>query len=121
MIGGFLGKMILGFLLVAVVLYDGGSIAINFFTLDSTADEIAVALSTEIPPGTTTPNPQALEQSAKQRASASGAKLLSVSYDATTKVIQLRIRRRASTLVIGRIGPIEHWAKATAEGQAGTL
>ena len=121
MIGGFLGKMVLGFVVVAVVLYDGGSIAINFFTLDSTADEIAVALSTEITPGTGAPNPQTLQLAAKQKATESGARLVSVSFDTATRVIHLTIRRRASTLVVGRIGPLEDWTKATAEGQAGSI
>ena len=106
MIGGFLGKMVLGFVVVAVVVFDGGSIAVNFFTLDSTADEIAIALSTEIGPATSPPNPQALELSAKQKATAAGARLISVSFDNTTKIVHITIRRRATTLVVGRIGPI---------------
>lgn len=121
MIGGFLGKMLLGFVVVAVVLYDGGSIAINFFTLDSTADEIAVTLSTRIPAGTTAPNAQTLENDAQTLAKESGARLLSVSFDNTARIVHVTIRRRASTLVIGRIGPLEDWTKATAEGQAGSV
>src|SRR5687768_2607592 len=43
---GWLGKLAIGFAVVAVLLFDGGSILINFFTLDSTADEIAIKLTT---------------------------------------------------------------------------
>ena len=121
MIGGFLGKMLLGFVVVAVVLYDGGSIAINYFTLDSTADDIANALSLEICPGQPPPNPQTLEQSAAQLATESDAKLMSVSFDPTTRLIHLTIRRRSNSLVVGRIGPIKDWTRATTEGQAGCV
>ena len=121
MIGGFLSKMLLGFVVVAVVLYDGGSIAINYFTLDSTADDIANSLSLEICPSQSAPNPQTLEQSAAQHATGAGAKLMAVAYDHATRIIRLTVRRRASSLVIGRIGPIKDWTRATTEGQAGCV
>jgi hypothetical protein len=34
--------------------------------------------------------------------------------------ITIRLRRVADTLVVGRIGAIEDWAKATTNGRAGT-
>ncbi|MEA2452616.1 MAG: hypothetical protein QOG04_1326 [Actinomycetota bacterium] len=116
LIMGWLGKLLIGFLLVAVVIYDGGSILVNFFTLDSTADEIAVELTTNVLPGQLSLNQ--IQPRAAELAKESGARLVGVSVEGN--VVKVTLRRRANTLVIGRIGPIEDWARATVEGQSGT-
>lgn len=110
---GWLGKLLIGFVLIGIVIFDGGAIVINFFTLDSTADEIAIKLTT----GTTQPlTIQEVEPQARALAKEAGARLVSVSVEGNT--VHLQLRRRATTLVVGRIGPIADWARATAEGQA---
>ena len=112
---GWLGKLAIGFVVVAVVLFDGGSIMVNFFTLDSTADEIAVQLTTGVSVGDLSPTD--LEPRARELAKASGARLVSLTVEGT--VVKITLRRKAKTLIVGRIGALEDWTKATAEGQAG--
>ena len=116
MIAGWLLKLAIGFLLVAVVVFDGGSILVNYFTLDSTADEIAVQLTTNVAPGTV--RVETLQPQAAELAAASGARLIDLRIEGN--IVYVTLRRRADTLVVGRIGAIEDWARATTEGQAGT-
>ena len=116
MIASWLLKLAIGFLLVAVLIFDGGSILVNYFTLDSTADEIAVQLTTRVQPGTLTE--QMLQPQAAELATAAGARLVDLRIEGD--VVFVKLRRRADTLVVGRIDPIADWARATTEGQAGT-
>lgn len=113
---GWLGKLVLGFIVVAIAIFDGGAILINFFTLDSTADEIAIKLTTDTL-GRSFTSQATLESEARALAKEAGARLVSVSVD-NSKRIHLVLRRRATTLVVGRIPPIADWARATAEGEA---
>lgn len=112
-------KLLVGFAITAVVLFDAGSIAVNFFSLDSTADDIAVAL---IPSGSRLePSDQdELERQAQELAAESDARLLELSVD-QAGIVRIKIRRRADTLVVKRIGFMSDWARATAEGQAGSI
>lgn len=112
---GWLGKLLIGFVVVAIIIFDGGSILVNFFTLDSTADEIAVELTTNVASGTLSATD--LEPRARALAKEAGARLVSLSVEGT--IVHVTLRRRAKTLVVGRIGLIEDWARATADGQAG--
>ena len=112
----WLAKLAVAFALVAVLVFDGGSIVINFFTLDSTADEIAIKLTTGDLGRTLTQS--ALEQEAEILAKEAGARLVEVRLE--NNIVYITLRRRADTLVVGRIGPIKDWARATAEGQSGT-
>lgn len=113
---GWIGKIVIGLALTGLVIFDGGSILVNFFTLDSTADEIAIDLSTDIGQ---TRNQRQLEDRARELATDADARLLGVEVDADN-VVRVRLRRRADTLVVGRISFIKDWARATVEGQAGT-
>lgn len=113
---GWFGKIFIGFVLVSIVIFDGGSILVNFFTLDSTADEIAVELTTNVIPGGL--RLDQLQPRAEELAKAAGARLVDLTLE--DNVVKVTLRRRASTLVVGRIGPIEDWARATVEGQAGS-
>lgn len=115
---GWIGKLLVGLALAAVVIYDAGSILINFFTLDSKADEIAITLSTNIPANPQ--GPQNFLEEARSLAAEAEARLVELEFDPATRVVKVTLRRRADTLVVGRISFIEDWARATAEGQAGT-
>lgn len=117
LIMGWFGKMLIGFVVLGVAIFDGGSILVNFFTLDSRADEIAVELTTGVTPGSLSLS--SIEPRAREAARASGARLISVTIEGN--VVRVTLRRKASTLVVGRIGPLEDWTRATADGQAGTL
>jgi hypothetical protein len=119
-IGGWLVRVAAGFAVAAVALYDAGSIAVNFFTLDSKADEIAVSIASaitndELPES----NPQAIADEARAQARDAGAKLVRARID-EDGVVQIRLRRVASTIVIGRVGPLDDWAKSTADARAAT-
>ncbi|MGH2756815.1 MAG: hypothetical protein ACRDI3_03410 [Actinomycetota bacterium] len=114
---GWIGKIIIGLVITGIIIFEAGSILVNLFTLDSTADEIAIDLSIQV--GTGTPSQHEIEQSAKQMATEAGARLISVEVDAA-KIVYVKLRRRADTLIVGRISYTKDWARATAEGQAGT-
>ena len=120
MIGGWLIRIIVAFAVAAAVLYDAGSIAVNFFTLDSKADEIAVSLATAITNDELTDtNPRAITDEARTQARDAGAKLTRAKID-SEGVLLIRLRRDASTIVVGRIGFLDDWTKATADARAGT-
>jgi hypothetical protein len=113
LIVSWLVRLILGFAVLAVVLYDAGSIAVNYFTLDSKAKEIATAVSIEATQESFF-NQRAMELLAEGLAEEAGARLIGfrLNRDATVK---LTIRRRGDTLVVSRISAIENWARATAD------
>lgn len=119
LITAWLVKLLVGFAVTAIVLYDAGSIAVNFFTLDSTADDIAVAL---IPSGgRLEPSDIAeISKDAAALAAQSNAKLLDLDIE-QDGIVRIKIRRRADTLVVKRIGFMRDWTRATAEGQAGSI
>lgn len=116
LIVSWLVKLAIGFVLVGVLVFDGGSIVINFFTLDSTADEIAIQLTTGDVGRIL--DQRVLQQEAEVLAKQAGAHLVEVRLE--QNIVYVTLRRRADTLVVGRIGPIKDWARATAEGQSGT-
>jgi hypothetical protein len=119
-ITGWLFRLVVVFAVVAVILFDAGSAVVNFFSLDSEAEEIAVSLATavtnhEVP----TDNPQVLKDRAKKLAEAAGARLVRAEIDAEG-VIFIRLRRTANTLVLGRVSALERWTRATADARAGS-
>ncbi len=115
---GWLVKIVVALAVFAVIAYDAGSILVNYFNLDSKAEEIAVDLSTEIASGTQFPA-QTLEGRARAAAQASGARLIRAELD-EDGVLHIELRRRAKTLVVERLSPIRDWARATVDATAGT-
>jgi hypothetical protein len=129
LITSWLVKIVIGMAVVALILFDGGSIAVNYFGLSSTAGDIAVSIATTLEQqpdlnrftgecGKNGSGPVWCAQAA-QLAAASDAKLVSASID-QTGVVHIKIKRVAHTLIVSHIGPISHWAKAVADGQSGT-
>jgi hypothetical protein len=120
MIGGWFLKLAVAFVVAGVLIYDGASIVSNFFTLDSKANEIAIDLSTAITSRELNAHQTVeLEKRAEEGAKESGARLLKVEVGQDGTVV-VRLRRAADTLVVGRIGPIEDWARATADARSST-
>lgn len=127
LVAAWLARVLVVIALTGVALFDLGSIAANFFTLDGTADEVAVEVSTLASTGTQAiPNLQCNRRSrvpacvsAYTVARAHGVRVVSASYD-QQGIFHIELRRTAKTLVVGRIGAIEDWATATASAQAGT-
>lgn len=117
LIASWFVKLLIGFAVVGVVIYDGGSIMVNVFTLDSRADEIAIELTTGVTPGSL--SLATIEPQAREAAKQSGARLSSIRIE--NNIVYVELKRKADTLVVGRIGFLEDWTRSTAQGQAGTL
>lgn len=108
-------KLAVGFAVAGIALFDAGAIVVNFFTLDSTADEIAVTLTT----GVTQLNPRTLANDAETLADEAGAELVDVRVE--DRVVFVTLRRTAETVVVGKISWTKDWAESTAQGQAGVI
>jgi hypothetical protein len=120
MISGWLVRMVFIFAGVAVLLFDAGSIAVNFFTLDNKADEIAVSLGTSITNREINPfNSREVTKAAEDIAEDADAKLVKAELGKDGSVT-VRIRRTADTLVIGRFKQLRDWVRATADARAGS-
>lgn len=116
----WLVRLVLGLAVAGLVLFEVGAIAVNTFTLSSTASDIAIALSTSAAQSPASgPNETQLWDEGRTLAKEAGAKLVSVEVDETERVVHVTLRRRASTLLVQRFNAIEGWGRATAEGQAG--
>jgi hypothetical protein len=118
-IADWLLKLIVGLAIVGVVLFDAGSVIVNFFTLDSTAEDIATSITHSLANKEIEPTQRDVELKAEELAGDAEVKLLRAEID-QEGVLHIRLRRTASTVVVGRIGPIEDWAKATADADATT-
>jgi hypothetical protein len=119
-IASWLGRIVITTAVVGVILFDAGSIAVNFFGLDATADDVAVSVSNIAKTTSDTLTELQLEEEAKRLAKAADARLVEFTYDVQGNQIFLTIRREANTLIVSRFGAIEDWGKATAESQAPT-
>lgn len=128
----WLVKVLIGLAIGGVIIYDAGAIALNFFGLDSAADEIANQVATDVATGGTAaadlnalrtcsrrPSSQPLCQSIQNKVAEHDAKLLKVTVD-LENTLKIRLRRTADTVIVSRIGFLEDWGKATVEGQAST-
>ena len=102
--------------LLGVVIFDAGSLAVNYFGLDSRADEIAFEAALLFD-GPGAPSQRDLEDEVRKLARGSGARTLEVTT--TEGKLRIRIRRRARTLIVSRIDFIKKWGIATVEGSAG--
>jgi hypothetical protein len=118
-IADWLFKTVLVFVIVGVLLYEGGSIMVNFFTLDSKADEIIVEITNSITSNEIQGNTEAIKDEAERLAEEAGVRLVKVNVNAEG-TLHLRLKRTADTLVVSRITAIEDWAKATADARGST-
>lgn len=120
-------RVLIGIALVGVVLYDAGSIVVNFFSLDGTADEVAVAVTADVFTGTEpTPNLECKRRleipicrKVYEVARDKGVKIVTAGFDQEGG-FHVELRRTADTLIVGRIGAIEDWATATASAESDT-
>lgn len=118
-IADWLLKLIAGLAIAGVIIFDGGSMLVNFFTLDSTAQEIATSITHSLANKEIDPTQRDIELKAKELAAEAQVKLVRAKLD-TAGRLYIKLRRTASTVVVGRIGPIEDWAKATADADLAT-
>lgn len=113
-IGDWIIKVVLMLAVIGVAVFDIGAIAVNSFGLNSTATDIANEIAPA--PGELLTQ-QSVEREAAELATNARARLVKVTFDRANNTVSIRIRRRADTLVIGRIGPLEDWTRATAEAR----
>lgn len=124
---GWLVRVLVGLAVAGVILFDAGAIVVNFFSLDGTADEVAVAVATDLAFGVeAVPNLQCNRRShdplckkAYETAREKGVRITSAHFD-QQGVFHVELKRTADTLIVERIGAIEDWATATASAQADT-
>jgi hypothetical protein len=109
-------KLVIGLALVGVVLFDVGSILVNFFTLDSTANDMATSLTTSIASREINATPHDVELQAEELAKELGVRLVRAEVDPDGKVF-IKLKRTADTLIVRHIGAIEDWAVATADAR----
>ncbi len=117
-IASWLVRLVIGFALVGVVIFDGGAIAVNYFGLDSAANEIAVAVSVNVADRSIS-SPQQVEDAARELARERSARLIRAEVD-DAGVVHIELRRRADTLIVSRISAIEDWGVANASASSGT-
>ena len=115
---GGIVKWLLTLAIVGVIIFDAGSIVFNIFSVDSDADDIANEVATGAGLNATT-NAIALKKEAELLAESKDARLVKFAVG-TDGVIRLTLKRKADTLVVGRIDAISDWARATGEGTATT-
>ncbi len=128
----WLVKLILGLAIGGVILFDTASIVVNFFGLDSAADEVANQITTNIAAGAIpesdlplvkqcvkSPTVNELCRQLNAAARKHETRLLKANVDQKGN-LKLRFRRTADTLVVDKIGFIEDWAVATVESSSST-
>jgi hypothetical protein len=113
-IGDWIIKVMLMLAVVGVLVFDIGAIAVNTFGLNSTATDIANEIAPA--PGEVLTQ-RSVEDEAAELAANAGARVVKVTFDRVNNMVSIRIRRQADTIVIGRIGPLEDWTRATAEAR----
>ena len=113
MVAGWLFRVVLSFAVVGVLLFDAGAIAVNYLALDSTADDIANALETDLE---SVANRSALREHAQVLAEEARARLLKAEVD-PQGVLRLRVRRPAKTLLAHRVDALKKWTRPIANAQ----
>jgi hypothetical protein len=114
----WLVQVLVAVAVIGVILFDAGSIAWNYFGVDSRAQEIALEVA-ETARSARVNNPAMLQQVARRLARRAGARVVG-QIQITQDTIEITIRREADTMLVGRIGPVADWAKASATGSAST-
>ena len=106
-VASWLAKIVVGIAIFGVIAFDAGSILVNFFTLDTAADDLAIALSLDIPRSEAAQFTDeevldlARELVADPDNGIEGAKVLrNGTHLDDEDVIHVRLRRSADTLIV---------------------
>jgi hypothetical protein len=119
-------KVTLFLAVVGVFVFDAGSIVVNIFTLDSAADDTAIALSLIVDPQQVgLDDSRVFEQAqllvASDETLASDARVVRNGTHLDDQgVVHVKLVRVADTLVVEQFTALKKWARATAEGSAST-
>jgi len=103
------------FVVLGILLFDAGSIAINYFTLTATGEDIA----NEVSAGTFGKdaaffNQFEYKEEAKQLAKEAGVRLVRFDIE-RDGAVRLTVRRKAKTLVLHYISALDNWIRPTAD------
>lgn len=123
----WLVRILLVLALLGVVVFEAGAIAVNYFSVEETADEVALAVSTALKTGTpVVPNLECNRRSTVPAcaevyaiARRHGVRIVSARFD-QEGVFHVQLRSTADTLLVHRVGATEDWGKATASAEAAT-
>ena len=117
LITGFVIRMILGFAIMGVVLFDLGAIAVNFFSVDQNATTVAEGVIEQIATNEIdVSRPKQVRRAARELAEKEGATLLEI--EASRSAVTVRLEKEAPTLIVQRVSAFEKWGIATAEVRA---
>jgi len=123
---GWFVRILLGLAVAGVVLFDAAALVINYFGLDSTADDMAIALTTEFDNVGTrpmvncdvrAPSGPPFCQEAHRLAQENSATLLEASIDQEA-IVSIRLRRTADTVLVKRVGFLKKYGVARAQGRS---
>jgi hypothetical protein len=117
----WLGKMLLVMAILGTIAYEAGAIAVNYFSLDSKANEIALEIATDLQDGALPENnDEAVETATRALAKEAGAKLVAYEYDRENDLFYVTLKRSANTLIVSRIDATKDWVVARSNGKAPT-
>jgi hypothetical protein len=117
----WLGKVLLVVAILGAIAYEGGAVVVNYFTLDSKANEIALEIATDIQGGVLSENnDQEIEAATRTLAKDAGARLVAYVYDRDNDIFHVTLKRSANTLIVSRLDATKDWAVARSNGQAPT-
>lgn len=117
----WLGKMLLVMAVLGTIAYEAGAIAVNYFSLDSKANEIALEIATDLQDGALPENnDEAVEAATRALAKEADAKLVALQYDRDNDTFHVTLKRSANTLIVSRLEATEDWAVARSNGKAPT-
>jgi hypothetical protein len=119
MIVNWLLKVVLALMLSGIVLYDAGAVIVNYVTLDSSAEDIARELATDMTATASVPVATTVADEARLLAREAGARLVGSRVD-PDGMVHVKVRRTARTLLVRRIDAVRRWGRAVATGRART-
>ena len=109
----WLGKILLVLAILGTIAYEAGAIAVNYFGLDSKANEIALEIATDLQGGVLSEsNSEAIETATRALAKEAGAKVIAYHYDRENHRFHVTLKRSASTLIVSRLDATKDWAVA---------
>lgn len=106
--------------LVAVALFDGAAIVVNFFQIDGIARDAAVEVADLVDEQEISYTDSfGLRRAARQITKPEGARILSITADEEGTVV-IEIVREAPTLLVRRIGALREYGQTRATARANT-
>lgn len=114
LITGFVIRMILGFAIMGVVLFDLGAVAVNIFSVDQNATTVAEGIIEQIATNDLdVSRPRQVRREARRLAKVEGATLIDI--EASRSAVTVELEKEAPTLILKRISAFRDWGVATAE------